>query len=101
VSGRRRATIAAPRSTGDLRKRARLMQFPRVDVSAGGLDVEVAEQCGTDVDRKAVLDEVGGEQATCLRRSRVQLGSCCVWTGKVSGCGDCDADAACVAITPG
>ena len=34
------------------------------DVAAGDLQVEVAEQGRADVDRQAVVDQVGGEQAT-------------------------------------
>jgi hypothetical protein len=35
--------IAAPLSAGDLQILARLMQFPRVDVAGGGVDVGVAQ----------------------------------------------------------
>src|SRR5262245_54849882 len=32
------------------------------DVAPGGLNVEMAEEGGTDVDRQAVVDQLGGEQ---------------------------------------
>ena len=51
------------------------------DVAAGGLQVEVSEQSGADVDGQPVVDEVGGEDAPevvgCearLRERRVPLG---------------------------
>lgn len=36
--------------------------FEDGDVAAGGFQVEVSEQCGADVYRQAVVDEVGDEQ---------------------------------------
>jgi len=33
------------------------------DVALGGLQVEVAEQLGADVDRQAAVDQIGDEQA--------------------------------------
>jgi hypothetical protein len=33
------------------------------DVAVGGLHVQVSKEGGADVDRQAVVDEVGGEQA--------------------------------------
>jgi hypothetical protein len=33
------------------------------DVALGGLQVQVAEQLGADVDRQAAVDQIGGEQA--------------------------------------
>ena len=73
VSGRHRATIAAPRSAGDLPKRARLMQFPRVVVATGCLDRSVVHELPENVDGCAVVGvplRVG--VAECVR---VDLGS--------------------------
>jgi hypothetical protein len=36
-------SIADTHSSGDLQKLTRLMQFPRVDVSLGGVEVKMAE----------------------------------------------------------
>ena len=41
------------------------------DVTAGGLEVEVAEQGGADVDGQAVVDQLGGEKAAEVVRAEV------------------------------
>jgi hypothetical protein len=51
------------RSSGDLQKLARLMQFPRVDVATSGFQVEVTEQGSADVDGQTAVDQFRGEQA--------------------------------------
>ena len=61
-ASQRHAGIAEPCSSGDLRFLARLMQFPIVLISHGGVYVLVAEYELGDVGRHAVEDRVGGEE---------------------------------------
>ncbi|MDJ0346558.1 hypothetical protein QMK19_33200 [Streptomyces sp. H10-C2] len=46
------------------------------DVAAGGLDIQVTEQGGADVDGEAAVDDVRCEQAACVRRGRVRMTLC-------------------------
>src|ERR1700687_2465773 len=72
VSSRCRKSIAAPRSAGDLRKRARLMQFPRVLVAEGDVDVTVAGDDLRDVRWQAVHDGIGDKDSSKVVRRVMQ-----------------------------
>ena len=64
------------------------------DVAAGGLDIQVAEQRGADVDGQAVVDQVGGEDPAEVVRGELQSGELRVGLGQL-GAG---AGAACAQI---